>query len=230
MIFEANAEQWREVLYPLGFLSSAAFGGRALLQWIQSEIKKESVVTKKFWQLSILGNVLLMLHALIQLQFHVCVVQGCNAVISWRNINLMKEKHASLKTVFLLLFATIALTALAFLAQGMVFEGVSHWFRIPLSPWSQHRILYLSFYWHIVGFIGIVLFASRFWVQWWNAERNKKSTLSPSFWWISLIGDLLCLFYFAQIKDPVNLIGPALSLIPYIRNLMLIHRSKKAAS
>lgn len=221
-------DNWREFLYPLGFLSSLAFGARVMLQWVQSEIKKESVVTKGFWQLSLTGNALLMLHALIQLQFHVCVVQACNAVISWRNINLMKPQHTHLKKVLLLLVGAIALTVGAFVLQGyLFFDGTISWFRIPLTPWSQNEHLHIAGYWHVIGFVGIVLFASRFWVQWWDAERHKKSRLGSAFWWISLVGDLLCLFYFAQIQDPVNLIGPALGLIPYIRNLVLIHHSEK---
>lgn len=223
-------DSWREVLYPLGFLSSLAFGARVLLQWIQSEIKKESVVTKGFWQLSMTGNLLLMVHALIQLQFHVCIVQACNAIISWRNIDLMNSRHARLKTVILFLAAAVSLTTGAFILQGhLFFDGAISWFRIPLTPWSQNANLQIAPFWHLVGFAGIVLFASRFWIQWWGAERHKKSQLGSAFWWISLVGDLLCLFYFAQIQDPVNLIGPALGLIPYVRNLVLIHQSEKVS-
>lgn len=221
-------DNWREILYPLGFLSSLAFGSRVLLQWIQSEIKKESVVSKGFWQLSLSGNLLLMVHALIQLQFHVCVVQACNAVISWRNINLMNSRQAKLKTVIWLLLGAIALTTATFILQGyLFFDGAISWFRIPLTPWTQNAHLEVAPFWHVIGFVGIVLFASRFWVQWWDAERHKKSRLGSAFWWISLVGDLFCLFYFAQIQDPVNLVGPALGLIPYIRNLVLIHHSEK---
>lgn len=224
-------DSWREFLYPLGFLSALAFGSRVLLQWVQSELKKESIVTKPFWQLSLTGNTLLMLHALVQLQFHVCVVQACNAVISWRNINLMNTRHASLKAVFFLLFSAISAVISLFILQGYLFsEGAIHWFRIPLTPWSQNTHLPIAPFWHLIGFIGIVLFASRFWIQWWSAERHQQSVLGKSFWWISLVGDLLCLFYFAQIQDPVNLIGPALGLIPYIRNLVLIHHSEKVSS
>jgi lipid-A-disaccharide synthase len=74
--------------------------------------------------------------------------------------------------------------------------------------------------------MGLALFSTRFWIQWWCAEQEKKSYLSGSFWWISLIGESLCLIYFLKIHDPVNSIGPAFGLIPYIRNLMLIYKKQ----
>jgi lipid-A-disaccharide synthase len=49
--------------------------------------------------------------------------------------------------------------------------------------------------------------------------------LGAQFWWLSLVGDLMTLAYFTQIYDPVNIVGPALGLIPYIRNLMLLRQS-----
>jgi len=131
-------EHWREILYPLGFLSSIAFGGRVLLQWMQSEIKKESVVTKGFWQLSMTGNLIGDLHAIIQMQFHVCLVQSCNAIISWRNINIMKPHHAKLKTVFFLFALAIAGSISIFALQGVLFtSGNIEWFRIPINLWTD---------------------------------------------------------------------------------------------
>ncbi|QLH36144.1 MAG: lipid-A-disaccharide synthase N-terminal domain-containing protein [Parachlamydiaceae bacterium] len=76
------------------------------------------------------------------------------------------------------------------------------------------------------GFAGLILFNSRFWIQWWHAEQTQTSTLGRSFWWISLAGALCSIAYFARIQDPVNLIGPVIGMIPYVRNLMLLHKSK----
>lgn len=222
-------ESLRELLYPLGFLSSLAFGGRFLLQWISSEIKQESTVSQTFWKLSLVGNIMLMVHSFIQIQYHVCLVQACNAVISWRNLNLMRNssQQVSTQTVVLFLFLASSLTTLAFALQGYyALDGNNEWFRIPATPWQQssrsiHQI------WHWIGFIGIVLFASRFWIQWWCAEKHKASYLGKPFWWLSLTGDLLSLAYFVQISDAVNIIGPTIGLVPYIRNLMLIRKTQK---
>src|SRR4029079_16590954 len=84
-------ESLREFLYPLGFLSGLAFGGRLLLQWILSEIHKESIVPRSFWILTILGNLLAFTHSLIQVQYHVCLIATCNGILGWRNLNLMNH-------------------------------------------------------------------------------------------------------------------------------------------
>ncbi|WP_420835497.1 lipid-A-disaccharide synthase N-terminal domain-containing protein [Parachlamydia acanthamoebae] len=31
-----------------------------------------------------------------------------------------------------------------------------------------------AFFWHCLGTIGLALFASRFWIQWWCAEKQQK--------------------------------------------------------
>lgn len=225
-------EHWREFLYPIGFLSSLAFGGRFLLQWLTSEMKKESVVPRAFWQLSLIGNIFLLLHSIIQAQFHVALVQSCNGIISWRNLNLMQpaQSQTSFKKVCLLLAASIGMTTLIFAFQGYFLSTVqSEWFRIPIWQWQRNDIESVPLVWHVVGFVGLVLFNSRFWIQWWNAEKTKSSHLGASFWWMSLIGDLVCLIYFSRITDAVNVVGPAIGLVPYVRNLMLLRKSRKSA-
>lgn len=217
-------EEWREWLYPLGFLSSLAFGARVIVQWLSSEIQQKSTVGKTFWKFSLLGNVLLMIHSFIQIQFHVCLIQACNGVISWRNLNLMhnKRNRVALSTVIAMFIGAITLVF-----AGFIWQNGETWFRIPTSFLNHLAGNQVNANWHVVGFIGLVLFASRFWVQWWGAEKHQVSYLGPAFWWVSLVGDFLCLIYFARILDPVNLIGPALGLIPYVRNLMLIKKSSK---
>lgn len=221
-------ENLREMLYPLGFLSSLAFGGRFLLQWLTSEIERKSIVTKAFWQLSLLGNALLLIHSFIQAQYHICIIQAFNAIISWRNINLMQEKakQVQLRTVFISLGGIMALITVLFAIQDY-FEGrgYENWFRLPV--WGQISSHSVDIIWHLFGTLGLILFSSRFWVQWWYAEKAKTSYLGRPFWWLSLIGGLCSLIYFIKIDDPVNIIGPAFGLIPYIRNLMLIQKEQK---
>lgn len=226
-------ENWREWLYPLGFLASIAFSSRMLLQWFSSEVKGQSIVMPAFWKLSLCGNILLAVHSLIQIQYHVCLVQVCNAVISWRNLNLMRpiEERVTLSnTIKILIAGAVAATALFWLNGYLFSDGNFTWFRVPSTPWQDNAQLNIPFFWHLIGFVGMALFSSRFWIQWWYAEQQKKSTLGRSFWWMSLIGESLCLTYFLKIQDPVNSIGMAFSLIPYIRNLMLIYKKRPVVS
>lgn len=220
-------ESWRELLYPLGYLASIAFGGRFLLQWITSEVQQKSVVTRAFWRLSLVGNFLLMIHSLLQLQFHVCVIQACNGVISWRNLNLMEDplSQVRFKTVIKMFAGAILATLLAFLIQG--YSGTVEWFRLPTPNGDNPTSLQVSTAWHMIGFAGLILFSSRFWVQWWEAEQSHVSKLGAAFWWLSLSGGVLTLIYFVRIDDPVNILGPAFGLVPYIRNLILISKSQR---
>lgn len=224
-------DSWRELLYPLGFLASVAFGGRFLLQWLTSEIERKSTVTRAFWQLSLFGNVLLLIHSFIQIQFHVCLIQACNAIISWRNINLMEDrkKQTTFRTVIYLLAGSIILVTATFLIQGYLMgHSFSDWFRLPV--WRDEAPPEAGILWHLFGTLGLILFSSRFWVQWWYAEKAKTSYLGLPFWWLSLAGGLLTLLYFIRIDDPVNIIGPAFGLVPYIRNLMLIRNERHSHS
>ena len=226
-------EQWREWLYPLGFLAALAFSGRMLLQWLTSESKGRSVVMPAFWKLSLWGNILLAIHALIQVQFHVCLVQVCNGVISWRNLNLMHppSEQTTKRRTLEIMFSLIVLLIAIFWLQGYLFLGDSQaWFRIPSTPWQNNAGLNVPFGWHLLGFLGLILFSSRFWIQWWYAEKRQMSYLGRAFWWVSLTGEGLCLAYFLRINDPVNFIGPAFGLIPYIRNLMLIYKKHPKSS
>lgn len=226
-------EQWRELLYPLGFLSSLAFTLRFLIQWIQSEKVKDSVVSASFWKISFFGNLLLFVHSFIQVQFHVCVVQACNGVIAWRNLNLMGPQNRQWKliSVVVLLGAAIFFSSFLFMVQGLwIADNEAEWFRTPTLPWGLWGGGDVGILWHIVGSLGVLLFNSRFWVQWWEAETSRRSYLSASFWWLSLIGAILSLTYFARLGDVVNFIGPLFGLVPYVRNLMLINRAKQSSA
>lgn len=224
---------WRNILYPMGFLANILFAVRFAYQWFNSELKQKSVVDSGFWTISLMGNIIMVCHTMAQLQFGVCVIQGWNGIISWRNLNLRKgsSKQARLSTVILLfLFVSVVIIS-GFLIQSWIFyDGTFVWARAPTFFHDEGRDLPL--YWHLIGILGVILFACRFWVQWWRSERHQKSHVGRTFWWISLIGGALSTLYFVNMFDPVNYIGPGLGLIPYARNLMLInkHRTRVAQS
>ena len=225
-------EEWRQLLYPLGLLSTLAFGARFIVQWLESERKGMSIVPLSFWQLSLIGNILLTLHSMIQSQFPVAIAQVCNSIISWRNLNLLQVKKppVSFHTVLTILLTCCTLIILYFIMQQtFFFPKTEAWFRIPLAPWENEKTYDLSLGWHLLGFVGYLLFSSRFWIQWWFAEKAYQSYLPLSFWWLSLIGAVMSNLYFLYISDIVNLIGPVIGLVPYIRNLMLIYAKKKVS-
>lgn len=214
----------RSSLYFLGFFANILFAGRFFVQWIQSEKRRESFVSRGFWRLSFLAHFTMCLHGYIQLQYPICLIQGLNACIAWRNLNLMGKKACSFsRTLWLLLFTTLSLTLLFF------FQGSQEWMRAPTLPWSGSAAARASLLWHLTGSFGMFLFASRYWVQWWLAEKHQQSFLGRAFWWISCIGALFSLSYAFRLNDPVNILGFSVGLIPYIRNLMLIQKKAREA-
>lgn len=216
----------RQALYLFGFLPSIAFFLRVAIQWIQSETKGKSSLSPIFWKLSLLGNSLLFIHSLIQSQLHVALVQGANFVVAYRNLDLMQAypKMSKDSTLFALMIMTVLTTAANALISWL-FTGKIDFIRTPTLPWDTETVKHAPFLLHLIGSCGLILFSSRFWVQWWFTEQKAKSQLSPSFWWMSLLGGLMSLFYFSSIGDPVNLIGPLFGCIAYTRNLVLIRRA-----
>ena len=222
-------DTWRIWLYPLGFLGGIAFAVRFFVQLYVSEKAKKSIVPRSFWQLSLVGNIFLVLHSLIQMQCHVCLIQASNSVISWRNLDLTQQEHPPVlfKYVVMRLILVLSLVLGAFWFQNWLLADQGSWLRTPIAPWQHTQTQPIALYWHVLGGLTYFLFASRFWIQWIYAEKSHTSQLPLIFWCISLIGAILSLFYFIRINDMVNLMGPLLGIIPYIRNLMLIVKAKQ---
>jgi lipid-A-disaccharide synthase-like uncharacterized protein len=83
--------------------------------------------------------------------------------------------------------------------------------------------------WKILGWSGNVIFFSRFLVQWYYTERQKQVVVPQAFWWLSLTGSLLLLAYgLFHVHDSVYIFAYAFTWIPYIRNLVIHHRTKRA--
>ncbi len=81
--------------------------------------------------------------------------------------------------------------------------------------------------WKVVGWIGNLLFTSRFFVQWWATEKHKRVVVPAAFWWLSLTGSGCLLTYGLYRRDSVFIFAYLFTWIPYIRNLMIGHRARK---
>lgn len=220
-------ENWRVLLYyPLGILPSIFFFLRFFIQWIESEKKKKSSLDKNFWLLSILGNTLAAVHYFIQLQYWFLIIQIGNFAIAYRNIELMDKnrKPYSLKIVIIAFLMLLVLVSGLFFLQKSCFFNDLDLFTTPLAKFQNGEIYHVALGWQILGMIGSSLFASRFWYQWWKAEKNQKSQLDSFFWKLSISGNLLVLLYVIIIQDTVSIINYSFGIIPYARNLILLHR------
>jgi lipid-A-disaccharide synthase-like uncharacterized protein len=83
----------------------------------------------------------------------------------------------------------------------------------------------IELWWVLLGLTAQIVFGMRFIVQWWVSEKAGRSTVPLSFWYLSLAGGILMLAYAIYRWDPVFMLGQALGLAVYVRNLVLISRS-----
>ena len=220
-------EEWRVFLYyPLGVLPSLFFFLRLIVQWWQSEKNQQSYVSPLFWRLSAVGSVFLVCHYFVQVQYPFAILQIINAVISWRNLNLIFRKPPYPTYVVVgILFLSITIVSLCFVAQSYWVIGEFDWIRSPTKFFNGQR-QHHALSWHCIGTFGVALFASRFWIQWWQAEQNKRSELSKTFWWLSILGAGVSILYFVRVQDTISVLMYGTGIIPYFRNLLLIRRSK----
>jgi len=79
----------------------------------------------------------------------------------------------------------------------------------------------------LFGFAAQFIFFMRFVVQWFESERRGHSHIPIAFWYLSIIGGVMILVYASLKADLVFMAASALSLLIYIRNLMLIYRPRR---
>ena len=82
--------------------------------------------------------------------------------------------------------------------------------------------------WVVLGWAGNVLFTSRIFVQWWATERKKHVVVPTAFWWLSMAGSGCLLIYGIHRRDLVFVFAYVFTWIPYIRNLLIHQRMKRA--
>jgi lipid-A-disaccharide synthase-like uncharacterized protein len=95
--------------------------------------------------------------------------------------------------------------------------------------WPDGKFLGIDWsVWKAIGWLGNLVFFSRFFVQWYATERLKRVVVPTAFWWLSLTGSLLLLIYSIRQRDSVFIFAYAFTWIPYIRNLVIHHRHEDA--
>lgn len=82
-------------------------------------------------------------------------------------------------------------------------------------------------WWVVFGFAAQAMFTARFLVQWIASERAKDSVMPLAFWYFSLAGGVMLLAYALYRADPVFILGQALGVVIYARNLWLIYAKRQ---
>jgi len=95
--------------------------------------------------------------------------------------------------------------------------------------WHDGKFLGITWtIWKVIGWLGSVVFSTRFIVQWYATEKHKKVVIPIIFWWLSLVGSLLVLVYAFSKMDSVFIFLNLFPWIIYSRNLIIHYRHEKA--
>jgi lipid-A-disaccharide synthase-like uncharacterized protein len=199
----------------VGFVAQACYGARFLIQWIASERAGRSLIPIHFWYLSVIGEVLLLAYAVHRRDPVIAAGQLAGLAIYLRNIEFV-YRHRNQKG-FGGWFRPWLLLALAAGVAG--YAG---------APEAAARALRVDSFWTLFGFIGQLLFTSRFIVQWIFSERARRSVTPVHFWYLSIVGSLMLLAYAIAVADPVIIVGQAFGSLVYTRNLALMRRERAA--
>jgi lipid-A-disaccharide synthase-like uncharacterized protein len=76
----------------VGFVSQGLFFSRFVVQWIVSEIRKESVIPVSFWYLSLIGGVGLLVYSIYRKDPVFIAGQAVGILVYLRNLFLIKKK------------------------------------------------------------------------------------------------------------------------------------------
>jgi len=83
--------------------------------------------------------------------------------------------------------------------------------------------------WKLMGYLGVVLFTGRWFVQMHASRRHGRPTVPLLFWHMSIAGSLLCLTYFIFGKnDSVGILSNAFPFTVALYNLRLSMRARRS--
>lgn len=82
-------------------------------------------------------------------------------------------------------------------------------------------------FWDIFGLSAQLLFTARVLTQWAASEREKKTVVPVSFWWLSFFGAIVQVIYSGGIQNTIFLLNSLVPVVPYIRNLIIYYRPNR---
>ncbi len=202
----------------VGLLAQGFFSLRMLHQWIKTERAKRIISPALFWVFSICGSYLLMLYGWLRNDFAIILGQFISYYIYLWNLNANGIWSRYALPVRALLMVTPPLAATSLALTGV---DVTHiLFRNPDIPLPLL----------VFGCFSQALFTLRFVYQWWYSAQHHVSVLPLGFWVISLTGSLLICLYAVLRLDIVLILGQAMGLAAYARNIMIGLREKRSST
>ena len=207
-----------------GIVGMIIFHSRFYAQWMVSEYHGKSVMPPVFWYLSSVGSVLLMVFGILTQSPLGVLNHNINIVIYIRNIvHIWREKG----------YLTSGRSKDLHIAMGIIaLIGISFLVRTWLLEWGVQQEkpkdeALKEWGWLLVGVIGTGLFGLRMIVQWIATEKEKKSVVPKSFWYLSFVAALLSMAAFVHRAEWIFAIGSGFTLLIYSRNIWFILQGKE---
>lgn len=202
------------LIFGLGFVAQFMFFARTIVQWFKSEKAGKVLSPVLFWQISLVASILMLVYGILRKDFAIILGQFITFFIYIRNLQLQGE-WKKIPAYFRIIISLMPIACMAW----MVLSG----------NYSLHSILNneaIARWLLIFGIVAQIIFTFRFVFQWLVAEKNKASSLPLGFWYFSVIGAVMTIFYAILRRDPVLLMGNLGGLIMYLRNLILHYTGK----
>ena len=84
--------------------------------------------------------------------------------------------------------------------------------------------------WAGIGYAGQAVFGVRFLIQWLRSEQAGHSVVPIAFWYVSVAGALITLAYALHLQAWPLVMGQAMPLPIYLRNIYLVLRDRRTGS
>lgn len=202
----------------VGLLSQACFSARILVQWVLSERSHRLVSPTLYWVLSLGGSGLMSYYGILRQDFSIIVGQFLSFYIYIANLRYKGIWAGVPKVVRWMLYAV---------------PLIAVWFTASDISWFTARFLHNSdvpLWLLLMGTAGQVVFSCRFIWQIAYSIRHHASLLPISFWVISLIGSAIILVYALIRLDWVLMMGQAVGLVAYVRNIFIGREAAKTSN
>jgi lipid-A-disaccharide synthase-like uncharacterized protein len=189
----------------LGFSATVLFFLRFFIQWLKSEKAKRVVMPVSFWRFSLAGALLNLPYCIHLWKEPLIVGAFVSLIVAMGNLNLAHHDGAP---------------------RSALRRSLPWSVPVIYAGFVTHHLWHDAIGWETVGYIGEVLFSSRFVMQWIASERKGIIVVPGYFWYLSLLGGCVRLTYAGYLWKMPIFIPTIVSVLMSARNAWLHHRGK----
>ncbi|HOE63686.1 MAG TPA: lipid-A-disaccharide synthase N-terminal domain-containing protein [Candidatus Sumerlaeota bacterium] len=197
-----------------GMAGNLIFSARVIIQWFASEKAKKSVAPRIYWWISLIAAAILIAYSLHR-----------SADPKYKNdpnalpilVGLIVSLVPYIRNLMISYNARRRWHILSYFFSACVFIIC-----IILLTRAKPHITWTPVF--FIGWLGSIIWYTRFLWQWIYSERSRESAFPISFWYLSLAGLTLISIYIIIMKDPVYILGNVFNIIPISRNILIMKK------